>query len=93
VTGHVDAIGTLATSTQTANAWEMRFTAPPSANSGWQRQIAPYIVSKGSIAVNGISLTVANMLPNFSVVAQNRIPNLGKKPPQSTVWEQLHQNS
>jgi riboflavin synthase len=60
VTGHVDAIGTLATSTQTANAWEMRFTAPPSANSGWQRQIAPYIVSKGSIAVNGISLTVAD---------------------------------
>ncbi|MCC3572404.1 MAG: riboflavin synthase [Microcoleus sp. PH2017_40_RAT_O_B] len=60
VTGHVDAIGTLATSTQTANAWEMRFTAPPTANSGWQRQIAPYIVSKGSIAVNGISLTVAD---------------------------------
>ncbi|MEG4232831.1 riboflavin synthase [Microcoleus sp. Pol11C3] len=60
VTGHVDAIGTLATSTQTANAWEMRFTAPPTANSGWQRLIAPYIVSKGSIAVNGISLTVAD---------------------------------
>ncbi|MEG4813837.1 riboflavin synthase [Microcoleus sp. K5-D4] len=60
VTGHVDAIGTLATSTQTANAWEMRFTAPPATNSGWQRQIAPYIVSKGSIAVNGISLTVAD---------------------------------
>ncbi len=60
VTGHVDAIGTLAISTQSANAWEMRFTAPPTANSGWQRQIAPYLVSKGSIAVNGISLTVAD---------------------------------
>ncbi|WP_377481675.1 MAG: riboflavin synthase [Microcoleus anatoxicus] len=60
VTGHVDAIGTLATSTQTANAWEMRFTAPTAINSGWQRQIAPYIVPKGSIAVNGISLTVAD---------------------------------
>jgi riboflavin synthase len=60
VTGHVDAIGTLASSVQTANAWEMRFTAPAVVNSGWQRQIAPYIVSKGSIAVNGISLTVAD---------------------------------
>lgn len=60
VTGHVDAIGTLATSTQTANAWEMRFTAPATPNSGWQTQIAPYLVSKGSIAVNGISLTVAD---------------------------------
>jgi riboflavin synthase len=60
VTGHVDAIGCLATSAQTANAWEMRFAAPPAANSGWQHQIAPYIVPKGSIAVNGISLTVAD---------------------------------
>lgn len=60
VTGHVDAIGTLASSVQTANSWEMRFSAPAAANSGWQRQIAPYIVSKGSIAVNGISLTVAD---------------------------------
>jgi riboflavin synthase len=60
VTGHVDATGTLAASTQTANAWEMRFGAPATANSGWQRQIAPYIVPKGSIAVNGISLTVAD---------------------------------
>lgn len=60
VTGHVDAIGTLATSTQTANAWEMRFTAPTAINSGWRHYIAPYIVPKGSIAVNGISLTVAD---------------------------------
>lgn len=60
VTGHVDSIGALATSTQTANSWEMRFGAPAAANSAWQRQIAPYIVSKGSIAVNGISLTVAD---------------------------------
>ena len=60
VTGHVDSIGALATSTQTANSWEMRFAAPATGNSAWQRQIAPYIVPKGSIAVNGISLTVAD---------------------------------
>ena len=60
VTGHVDSIGALATSVQTANSWEMRFRAPATGNSAWQRQIAPYIVPKGSIAVNGISLTVAD---------------------------------
>ncbi len=60
VTGHVDGIGSLVESVATANAWEMRFTAPPAAASVWQRQIAPYIVPKGSIAVNGISLTVAD---------------------------------
>lgn len=60
VTGHVDSIGALAASVQTANSWEMRFEAPSAAHSAWQRQIAPYIVPKGSIAVNGISLTVAD---------------------------------
>jgi riboflavin synthase len=38
----------------------MTFTAPPASPSLWQRQIAPYIVPKGSIAVNGISLTIAD---------------------------------
>ena len=37
----------------------MTFTSPATAASEWERQIAPYIVPKGSIAVNGISLTVA----------------------------------
>ena len=60
VTGHVDSIGALAASVQTANSWEMRFEAPSAAHSAWQRQIAPYIVPKGSIAINGISLTVAD---------------------------------
>ncbi|OCQ95964.1 riboflavin synthase subunit alpha [Oscillatoriales cyanobacterium USR001] len=60
VTGHVDGIGNLVESIATANAWEMTFTFPTASASIWQRQIAPYIVSKGSIAVNGISLTVAD---------------------------------
>ena len=60
VTGHVDGIGSLVDAVATANAWEMRFAAPAAAASVWHRQIAPYIVPKGSIAVNGISLTVAD---------------------------------
>ena len=51
VMGHVDGIGQLITSEQTASSWEMTFVAP--------QAIARYIVPKGSIAVNGISLTVA----------------------------------
>lgn len=52
VTGHVDGIGCLQVVEQTANSWEMSFTAP--------EHIARYIVPKGSIAVNGVSLTVAD---------------------------------
>lgn len=59
VTGHVDGIGCLETSVITGSAWEMKFSAPTPTTSHWSRQIAPYIVSKGSVAVNGISLTVA----------------------------------
>ena len=52
VMGHVDGIGRLQALEQTATSWEISFTAPSA--------IARYIVPKGSIAVNGISLTVAN---------------------------------
>ncbi|MBE9003578.1 riboflavin synthase [Fortiea sp. LEGE XX443] len=51
VMGHVDGVGRLIATEQTATSWEMTFTAPEA--------IARYIVPKGSIAVNGISLTVA----------------------------------
>lgn len=51
VMGHVDGIGQLVEAQQTASSWEMTFAAPEA--------IARYIVPKGSIAVNGISLTVA----------------------------------
>ena len=52
VTGHVDGVARLERSIQDDNAWEMSF-------SGLSPQVARYIVSKGSIAINGISLTVA----------------------------------
>jgi riboflavin synthase len=53
VTGHVDGQGYLAGAIATATSWELRFTVPNPA-------VARYIVPKGSIAVNGISLTVAS---------------------------------
>ncbi len=52
VTGHVDGIGQLDKAEQVANAWEISFRAV-------SNRAARYIVNKGSIAVNGISLTVA----------------------------------
>jgi riboflavin synthase len=59
VTGHVDGIGCLVESVSTEKSWEMTFAAPPSMSEQWRR-IARYLIPKGSIAVNGISLTVAD---------------------------------
>lgn len=64
VTGHVDGIGCLAESISTEKAWEMTFKAPSSPSEPWQRYVAPYLVQKGSIAVNGISLTIADCAPD-----------------------------
>jgi len=60
VTGHVDGIGCLQSVVSTATSWEMRFSISSSFSMIWNRQIAPYLVPKGSIAVNGVSLTVAD---------------------------------
>ena len=53
VTGHVDGIGQLDRAERIANAWEISFRSV-------DPTVARYIVTKGSIAVNGISLTVAD---------------------------------
>ncbi|MEH2371879.1 riboflavin synthase [Nostoc sp.] len=58
VMGHVDGIGRLLAAEQTASSWEITFIASVA--------IARYIVPKGSIAVNGISLTVAAYEPELS---------------------------
>ena len=58
VMGHVDGIGCLQAIEQTATSWEISFTAPDA--------IARYIVPKGSIAVNGVSLTVADYAPGLN---------------------------
>ena len=57
VMGHVDGIGKLICAEQTATSWEMTFSASDT--------IDRYIVPKGSIAINGISLTVAEYEPEI----------------------------
>ncbi|AFY32071.1 riboflavin synthase [Calothrix sp. PCC 7507] len=66
VMGHVDGVGRMLAAEQTASSWEITFTAPEA--------IARYIVPKGSIAVNGISLTVAAYEPELSQFAVAVIP-------------------
>ncbi|MFN5514107.1 MAG: riboflavin synthase [Cyanobacteriota bacterium] len=58
VTGHVDGIGALVAAEKTAQSWELTFNLDSPHN-----PVARYLVPKGSIAVNGISLTVAHWAP------------------------------
>jgi riboflavin synthase len=53
VTGHVDAIGRLLMRQQAGNSVVYQFQVPAT--------LMPYVVPKGSIAVDGISLTVAQI--------------------------------
>jgi riboflavin synthase len=50
VAGHVDGIGTVTHFAQVGESWELRVLAP--------RSLAKYLAYKGSITVNGVSLTV-----------------------------------
>jgi riboflavin synthase len=53
VQGHVDATGTIAEIRRDGDSFWLTVKFPP--------DLAPYIVRKGSIAVNGISLTIAGV--------------------------------
>ncbi len=50
VSGHVDGIGAVTHFAQVGESWELRILAP--------RDLAKYLAYKGSITVNGVSLTV-----------------------------------
>jgi riboflavin synthase len=50
VSGHVDGIGQVSHFAQVGESWELRIAAPAS--------LAKYLAYKGSITVNGVSLTV-----------------------------------
>jgi riboflavin synthase len=50
VSGHVDAVGTLADLVQDARSWRLRFDLPP--------PLMRYVAPKGSICIDGVSLTV-----------------------------------
>ncbi len=68
VTGHVDGTGNLKDAVATATSWELTFTTN-------DPRVARYIIPKGSIAVNGISLTVADCDPEGSWFTVAVIPH------------------
>lgn len=56
VTGHVDEVGRVAASQPRGRMLQMEITA--------SRDLHPYLVRKGSIAVDGVSLTINEVLPS-----------------------------
>ena len=61
VTGHVDATGTIHSKVKAGDMWKFEFKVP--------HTVTQYLVEKGSVAVDGISLTVVDILEeSFTVV-------------------------
>lgn len=60
VQGHIDGVAKLESITQEGNSYVLKFLIPKS--------LSKYIVEKGSIAVNGISLTVIEVVKNHFTV-------------------------
>lgn len=61
VQGHVDARGTLAGVEDHGESWTVRI--------GYPREIGRYLVFKGSVAVEGISLTIAGLTDDYFEIA------------------------
>ncbi|MBN9755928.1 Riboflavin synthase eubacterial/eukaryotic [Pseudonocardia sp. Ae406_Ps2] len=61
VQGHVDCVGTVVSRTPGERSDEVRFSLPA--------ELARYVVEKGSVAVDGVSLTVASVYPDGFGVA------------------------
>jgi len=57
VQGHVDGVGQLLAQTTTTGEWRMRIQTPPA--------LAAYFIPKGSVAIDGVSLTLARVEPAF----------------------------
>ncbi|WP_435418540.1 riboflavin synthase [Parerythrobacter aurantius] len=82
VTGHVDAVGTVARMADEGASIRIDIRAP--------RAIAPYVAEKGSITVDGVSLTVNSVedLPAGDVVfGLNIIPHTGEVTTLGTLKE------
>ena len=69
VSGHVDGIGTVTHFAQVGESWELRVLAP--------RALGRYLAYKGSITVNGVSLTVNSIedVPDGTSASINLIPH------------------
>ena len=61
VQGHVDARGQFVSAVDHGGAWTVRISYPS--------EIARYLVFKGSVAVEGISLTIANLADDYFEIA------------------------
>jgi riboflavin synthase len=61
VQGHVDARGRFLSATEHGGSWTVRIGYPP--------EIARYLVFKGSVAVEGISLTIAALTDEYFEIA------------------------
>jgi riboflavin synthase len=61
VQGHVDARGQFVSVEDHGESWTVRFAYPT--------EIARYLVFKGSVAVEGISLTIANLTDDYFEIA------------------------
>ena len=61
VQGHVDARGKFVSATDHGGSWTVRIAYPP--------EIARYLVFKGSVAVEGISLTIAELTDDYFEIA------------------------
>jgi riboflavin synthase len=61
VQGHVDARGKFLNKENHGDSWTFRFAYP--------KEIAQYLVFKGSVAVEGISLTIANLTEAYFEIA------------------------
>ncbi|USZ69333.1 riboflavin synthase [Halorussus salilacus] len=81
VQGHVDATAEVADVRQVGEDWEYAFTVPE----GYGR----YVVDKGSVTIDGISLTVADRREDAITVAiipeTRRVTNLSEKEPGDPV--------
>lgn len=76
VSGHVDVVGEITVQRQDARSLYFEVTAPP--------EIAKYLAEKGSITVDGISLTINHLRGN--VLSLNLIPHTAERTNIST-WK------
>jgi riboflavin synthase len=69
VSGHVDGVGTVLKMEPVGESWELRVRAP--------QELGKYLAYKGSITVNGVSLTVNSIVdtPEGTELSINLIPH------------------
>ncbi len=83
VSGHVDGIGRVTLFARVGESWELRILAPGA--------LGKYLAYKGSITVNGVSLTVNRIkdMPEGCEVSINLIPHTV----ENTALGALHENA